>query len=137
MNSTENFKRVISQHLEGLAASDELFAATLQKPEKSIDACVTYILNEVKKSGSVAFTDEEVFGMAVHYYDEDGIAVGQPIRCHVVSNQMPELTEEEKRQAKQDAINNLVIQEQEKLRAQRSKKIEERKQVVEQPSLFD
>ncbi|MBP9481471.1 MAG: hypothetical protein KBF15_08460, partial [Parabacteroides sp.] len=38
------------------------------KPEKNIDDCVTYILNEVKKSGCNGFADDEIYSMAVHYY---------------------------------------------------------------------
>ena len=38
------------------------------KPTKNIDNCITYILNQVKKSGCCGFSDDEIFGMALHYY---------------------------------------------------------------------
>lgn len=86
MKSTDAFKETIRQHLESRAASDELFAVTLAKEGKNIDDCCTYILNQVQKSGCNGFADSEIFGMAVHYYDEDKIEVGKPINAKVIVN---------------------------------------------------
>lgn len=86
MKGTDHFKTAIQNHLNGLAAKDELFAETLKKPNKNIDDCLTYILNQVKASGCNGFADDEIFGMAVHYYDEDDIKVGKPISGTVVVN---------------------------------------------------
>ena len=76
MKTTERFKETVSKHLNCLAEKDLLFAETLKKPSKNIDDCITYILNTVKDSGCNGFTDDEVFGMAIHYYDEENITVG-------------------------------------------------------------
>jgi len=103
MKSSQAFKDVIKNHLDTVAAADLLFAETYKKPEKNIDDCVTYILNAVKKSGYAGFADEEVFGMAMHYYDEDKIDIGNPITGKVVINQHVELSAEEKEQAKTEA----------------------------------
>jgi hypothetical protein len=46
-----------------------LFSVPYSKPEKNIDDFVTYLLNEVKKSGCNGFADDEIYSMAVHYYD--------------------------------------------------------------------
>ena len=78
MKVSESFKNIIQQHLEQRAAADTLFAVTFAKEGKNIDDCVTYILNTVQKSGINGFADDEIFGMAVHYYDEDNIEVGKP-----------------------------------------------------------
>lgn len=86
MKGTESFKKVIQSHLQGVADKDPLFAETLKKPAKNIDDCVTYILNEVKKSGCNGFADDEVFGMAIHYYDEDDIKPGAAVKARVVVN---------------------------------------------------
>ena len=86
MNATDNFKKVISQHLNGLAANDPLFAETLKKENKNINDCITYILNRVKESGCNGFEDEEIFGMAIHYYDEDDLKPGKSIDCQIVTN---------------------------------------------------
>lgn len=86
MKATDSFKTIIQAHLEDVAAKDPLFAETLKKPAKSIDDCITYILNTVKASGKNGFADEEVFNMAIHYYDEDDIKVGSPVKGQVVVN---------------------------------------------------
>lgn len=135
MNSTENFKRVISAHLEKLAETDPLFAETFKKPNKNIDECITYILNTVKSMNVVACSEEEVYQMAVHYYDEDDLKAGPPVSCKVISPYQVELTEEEKRQAKQEAIDRLVNQEAERMKAKPAPKKAEQKPEAVQPSL--
>jgi hypothetical protein len=92
----------------------------------------------VQKSGCNGFEDDEIFGMAVHYYDEEEIEVGKPINCQVVVNHMVELTEEEKEQARQDAIKKLRDEEMKKmLKLTQPRKTAEKKNQIEQPSLFD
>ena len=92
----------------------------------------------MQKSGCNGFADDEVFGMAIHYYEENEIEAGKPITCQVVVNHTVELTEEEKEQARHDAINRLRDEEMAKMRRPtQSKKASEKKPQVEQPSLFD
>ena len=73
-------------YLEQRAAEDALFAKKYRNPAKNIDDCVTYILNYVQKSGCNGFTDGEIYGQVVHYYDENEIEVGKPIQCQVAVN---------------------------------------------------
>lgn len=98
------FKNAIQSYLEQRAEYDELFARSYRNPLKNIEDCLTYILNTVQKSGCQGFDDMEIFGMAVHYFDEADIEVGNPIDCKVVVNHHVELTEEEKAQARKEAI---------------------------------
>ena len=76
--------------------------------------------------------------MAVHYYDEDNIEVGKVIFCQVAVNHIVELTEEEKAEARQEAIKQYQREELAKLQSRnaRVKKIENATNQV-QPSLFD
>lgn len=53
--------------------TDPLFAPNLQKPHKNIEECILYILSEVQRCGCNGFADEEIYSMAVHYYDEDDV----------------------------------------------------------------
>lgn len=115
MKSTDTFKKVIEEKLQEMAQADPLFALSLQKEGKNIDDCITYILNTVQKSKCAGFTDDEVFGMAAHYYDEDKIEVGKPIQCEVVVNRTVDLTAEELAQAKKEAIDQAIAKEREKL----------------------
>ena len=51
MKVSEQFKSTIKAYLDNMAAVDSLFAPVYQKTTKNIDDCITYILNQVKKSG--------------------------------------------------------------------------------------
>lgn len=104
MKSTAYFTRTILTHLEQRASIDPLFAQSFANLDKNIDDCCTYILNQVQKSGCNGFTDDEVYSMAVHYYDEENVDVGKPIDARITVNHVVELTEDEKQQARQDGI---------------------------------
>lgn len=121
MKSTETFKSAIENHLKNRALEDELFAVTLKKENKNIDECINYILKTVKDSGCNGFADEEIFGMAVHYYDEDDIKNVASVSGRVIINKSIELTEEEKAVAKQKGI-DLAIEE---AKAEAKKKLSE------------
>ncbi|NDV57938.1 PcfK-like family protein [Bacteroides sp. 519] len=135
MKGTDIFKRTIHTYLVQRAASDELFAEKYANPKKSIDDCVTYILNTVKKSGCNGFADDEIYSMAVHYYDEDNIEVGKPMNADVVVNHVVELSEEEKEQARKEAIQRVQNEAYNKMTQQPKKRTKQA--VVNQPSLFD
>lgn len=126
-------------YLEQRAAEDALFAKKYRNPAKNIDDCVTYILNYVQKSGCNGFTDGEIYGQAVHYYDENEIEVGKPIQCQIAVNHVVELSAEEKAEARQNAIRQYQdglmreMQNRHKPRTTTKATIQE----VQQPSLFD
>ncbi|RZM18131.1 MAG: hypothetical protein EOO88_41550 [Pedobacter sp.] len=84
MKPSNPFKAAIEQHLKELAGKDPLFAETFKKANKSIAECCNYIMSEVKKSGRDMLTNDEVFGMAVHYYDEDDIKSTGKVQGRVV-----------------------------------------------------
>ena len=122
-------------YLEQRAEEDTLFAKKYRNPAKNIDDCVTYILNYVQKSGCSGFTDGEIFGQAIHYYEENEIEVGKPMNCQVVVNHVVELTEEEKAEARQNAARR--YQEEELRKLQNRNRPPARKVTQSQPSLFD
>lgn len=111
MRTTEHFKQTIEGYLISRAETDELFAVSYNNPDKNIDDCITFILNSVKQSGCNGFTDDEIYSMAVHYYDEPNIEIGKPIHCNVVVNHMVELTSEEKEEARQNALKRVENEE--------------------------
>ena len=90
--TTDHFKRTIQAYLDNRAAEDKLFAANYNKPNKNIEDCVTYILNWVQKSGCNGF-----------------------LQCQVVVNHTVELTDEEKAEARQQAIRQYQAEELRKL----------------------
>lgn len=81
------FKNVIKSYLDKRAQEDSLFAEAYSKPDKSIEECCNYILSEVRKkakNGVSAMTDDTVFCLAVHYYDEADIKVDKSVCAQVV-----------------------------------------------------
>ena len=139
MKVSAPFKNVIQSYLEQRAEYDELFARSYRNPLKNIEDCITYILNYVQKSGCNGFDDDEIFGQAVHYYDEADIEIGKLIDCKVVVNHHVELTEEEKAQARRDAVKRAEDEAYAKLKQQREKATAKRTATIQQPqpSLFD
>ena len=123
--------------LEQRAAEDELFAKSYRNPAKNIDDCVTYILNYVQKSGCNGFSDGEIYGQAVHYYDENEIEVGNPLQCHVAVNHVVELTAEEKAEARQNALRQYQNEELRRLQSRNKPTTTAKKETNIQPTLFD
>ena len=139
MSGTEQFTRTIAEYLNLRAATDPLFAPNLAKPHKNIEDCITYILKQVQQSGCNGFEDDEIYSMALHYYDEDDLEVGSPVACHVVVNHTIVLTEEEKAEARKQAIQQYQAQELRRLQEPRRVKAKAStdSEQVPQPSLFD
>lgn len=103
--ATDYFKQTIQSYLQRRAQEDELFAPRYANPKKNIDDCITFILNYVKQSGCNGFADDEIYSLAMHYYDEDNIDIGKPLaNCKVVVNHTIELTEAEKAEAHSKAM---------------------------------
>lgn len=65
---TDQFQNTIQEELKRMAQTDTLLNSQLKDPKKSIKECTAYILDQVKESGKLGFADEEIFGMAKHYY---------------------------------------------------------------------
>jgi hypothetical protein len=84
----DQFQSAIKEYLDKRASEDPLFAKTYAKENKSIEKCCNFILHEVKDAGRNGFSDEEVYGLAVHYYDEDNIPENKtlPLNAKVVIN---------------------------------------------------
>lgn len=97
-----------------------------------------FIRSELMNTPGRGFEDAEIYGMAIHYYEESEIEVGALPNCQVVVNHTVELTEEEREQARQDAINKLRDEEMAKMRRPiQPRKTAEKKATNVQPSLFD
>ena len=121
MKASNAFKETIKAYLEKLVQEDELFAETYKKENKNLDECCNYVMQCAKQGGSQGYADEEVFGWAVHYYDEDDLKNIKPISGNVIVNHSVELTEEDKKLAKEKAIEALI----EELKVEARKNISE------------
>lgn len=141
-------KQAIKAYLDDRAKNDELFAQNYAKKNKNIDECFDYIIGEVRKKGTqVYMTDAEVFGLAVHYYDEDDIKINKlPKETKVsASAQVAELSEEDRakayeqavREYQQQCLNRMKAAEMEKAKQLSERRKTERNNKQAEPSLFD
>lgn len=138
MKATEHFKQTIKAYLDERAKNDELFAVSYAKENKNMDDCATFILNQVKRSKCMGLTDEEVYSLAVHFFDEDDIEIGTPIACNVIVNHTVELTEEEMAQARQEAFKEYQAEQLRKMQKRTNKpKTPKAQPEITTPSLFD
>lgn len=127
-----SFKTTIKAYLDKRAAEDELFAKTYAKENKNLDECCNYILQEVKKSGCCGFADEEIYNMAIHYYDEDDIKDVKPVSAKVVVNHVVELSEAEKAEAKEKAKADYEKEQLAKLKEEERKREEKERKAKEE-----
>lgn len=143
MTGTEHFKQAIKAYLDERAKTDELFAVSYAKENKKLDDCITFILNQAKaiaQEGGCGMTDDEVYSLATHYYDEDNIEVGKAVNCGVIVNHRVELSEQEKAEAREKALKAYQAEELRKIQQRNSRPKSTPnavKQEVSQPSLFD
>ena len=147
---SRSFQDTIKAYLDKRVQEDSLFAQSYAKEGKSIEECCNFIIQEVKNMKVAGLTDDEVFGLAVHYYDEDNLGEIKASNCKVVVNHAVELTEEEKAQARRDAIAQYQKEELAKLKAEDREKedkpqkkapakapVKASEKITESPSLFD
>ena len=96
--------------------SKPILTKSYAKENKSIEECCKFIEAEAcdrvaTKSGAQSYgmTDDEVYGLAVHYYDEDNITI-KPLKARsevMQTNVTYTPSEEEKAAAREAAIKKL------------------------------
>lgn len=107
-----SFETTIKNYLDNRAKEDKSFADKYANPNKSITECCKYIYQQVEKSRKdnarcVACSSDEVFGVAVHYYDEDDIKVtgsSAPVEGVSQSPEPPKLTDKPKERKKKTKV---------------------------------
>ena len=133
----------IKTYLDNRAATDNLFAKKYANPKKSIKECCEYITGEAyarAKNGMAVISDEEVYGMAVHYYDEENIEIRKAPRSRTEAQQ-PTLTTEQQEELRKQAEKEYkakVKADLELKEIERKSKLREKKKAQPQmASLFD
>lgn len=136
----EAFKKHIEAYINGQVEADPMFADIFNKSERTIEDCISYLLNWVKASGSQIVAKEEIYGQVIHFYTEN-LDPGTAINAHVVCATRVQLTEEDKREAYQEAIRQYQKGELAKLQSNANKPKAKPKTAPAQPqatlSLFD
>lgn len=120
-NKYDPFEQTIKDYLDDRAANDPLFRPVYEQEGKSIKECAKFIYGLVKESGRAGFNDEEVYGMAVHYYQEK-VEVSDIATPDVVINRQIDLTQEEKEQMRKKIIDEAVERERRSLTAAKARK---------------
>lgn len=147
MQGTEFFQKRIKEYLDSKAANDAAFAEKYANEEKSIEECCDFIIGEVKKTNRIGFDDAEIYGLAIHYYDEEECKPNGKHSCRIVCDVAPVLTEEEKAKLaeeakaeyKQSVIRQMQAEEREKKEKQAKAAKEKREKeasLYAQQSLF-
>jgi hypothetical protein len=136
MKGTDIFQKRIKDYLDRRAFTDPQFAEKYANPKKSVKECCEYICGEVSKSKQNGWDDDEIFGMAVHYYDEENITVAENDVQRVVTNEHIDLTEEEKEEARKQAIAAYQKEVVEGMKRKPTPKPKEEKKEEPQLSLF-
>lgn len=126
-----DFQTAIKDYLDKRASEDELFAKSYANEKKSISECCRYIIGEVSKKAEkaggmsvAALEDAEVFSLAVHYYDEEDIKITDvKSDCHMSDGGASyEPTDEEKSNARKQALKRLEEEAYKELRGKHGKK---------------
>lgn len=89
MNTFEN---IIREYIESACKTDEVLAGKYEKSGKDIEGCCAYIKSEAKKKaqgGCAVIADAEVFGWAIHYFDEEMKAPKEKVACKVETTADP------------------------------------------------
>jgi|SRR5699024_466112 len=132
---TDRFKETIQAKLREIANDDPVFAEKLKKENKDIDGCINFIIHQVKKIGAQGYTDDEIYGLAIHYYDEDDLEECDPIDCGIVVDHKPELSNEEKQGLREQVRKEEMEKERKRLHSRKSKSAR-KKNANDQASLF-
>ena len=114
---SEEFKKRLTEMILDESDRDFELAEKLKDRSKDMDSCCAYVLQEVFDSKFSGFSDQEVVNMAKNYWKNDEpkkLFTGQ---CKVVINSHLEFTEEEKREAKERALRELVEEEKSKMKS--------------------
>lgn len=130
------FEKTIKAHLDGVAERDpDGFGAKYREAlaredkKKDITRCCNFIIEEVRKSGRRGFTDDEVFGMAIHFYDESNVT--GPDKApggQVVVNHEVKLSAEEVKKIQESARKEA----EEKVRREELERIEKARKAAEE-----
>lgn len=89
MNTFEN---IIKEYIEKACQTDEVLAGKYEKSGKDIMGCCKYIKSRARKKaegGCAVIADAEVYGWAIHYFDEEMTAPKEEVDCKVQTTSDP------------------------------------------------
>lgn len=84
--------KVICDYLNEKAAKDPVFKEKLESNESTPEGMLEYITEQVQEkavNGCACIEDDEVFGLAVHFIDEEMVNSKKPINVRVEAESQP------------------------------------------------
>ncbi len=92
---------VVRNYMEERCASDPILAIKYANPAKLLEKALNYVAHEVQKSGLTIMDSDSVFGLILHYYNENLEDVPN-VNCKIAVAK--ELTDSERAEAKEQAM---------------------------------
>ncbi len=93
----------MQQMLQERCIAEPSFAIKMANPSKSMEGAVNYLCSQIQKSGMCCVDDTTVMNILVHYFDEIEIEDCRKVNCNIVVSK-PELSEEDKAELKEQAM---------------------------------
>lgn len=93
LKSEDSAKQLVINYLEENAS--EVLVEKINKCGKTIDDCWSFIVSSAKKrakNNCACISDQEVFGWAVHYYEEEGNVKVDNIQAKVTTSKPKEVS---------------------------------------------
>ena len=115
MKSSNAVMDVVRNYMEERCASDPILAIKYANPAKSLEKALNFVAHEVQKSGLTIMDSDSVFGLILHYYDENLEDVPN-VNCKIAVAK--ELTDTERAEAKEQAMEQYKDEQLRELRRQ-------------------
>ena len=145
MKSNNAAIAVMQQMLQERCIAEPTFAIKMAQPNKSMEGAVNYLCSQIQKSGMCCVDDTTVMNILCHYFDENEIEEGGKANCNIVVSK-PELTDEDKAELKEQAMEQFKQEQLRELRRQSQPKAQPKPtatapkagaEINVQPNLFD
>ena len=145
MKSNNAAIAAMQQMLQERCIAEPTFAIKMANPTKTMEGAINYLCGQIQKSGLCCVDDATVMNILVHYFDENEIEEGGKANCNIVVSK-PELTEEDKAELKEQAMEQFKQEQLRELRRQSQPKAHPKPtssapkagaEINVQPNLFD
>ena len=121
LKSNDTAIAVMQQMLQERCIAEPSFAIKMANPSKSMEGAVNYLCSQIQKSGLCVVDNVTVMNLLVHYFDENEIEEGGKVNCNIVVGK-PELSEEDKADLKEQAMEQYKKEQLRELRRQNQPK---------------
>lgn len=102
---TKGFVEQIKAWIKAEMERDPLLAEVVKsKPQKTVEGACNYVLKVARESRQEGWSDDEVYGMIRHFYDEDNLTdPGNQHPSRIVTNAHVDLSERDRAEAMEQA----------------------------------